>query len=102
MKNWKYNLDKDSEQGFAIQEDELIKYKNNVESIKTGKINYIIWHDQYEGGEAYYDDWTLVDDMDVYPNLPDHGWETFEDAYNWIVDNYGSITKIGEETYTTF
>jgi hypothetical protein len=97
MKAFRYRLKKDPDQGFCIQEYEEIKYKRNSQE-KTGKNIFTIWHDPYEGGEANYEDWTSVDNE--YPNVPKHcEWKSFNDAYQWIIDNYGEVKKIAEETH---
>jgi len=42
-----------------------------------------VWIDNYEGGEAYIEDWEYLDEF-----------ETFNLAYQWIIDNYGELTEI--------
>ena len=100
MKKWIYKLDNYSvnltkdEQGFCIQRHFKCKYKKNGKKIKTDKKIYIIFHDPYEGGEASDEDWICVD-KEHYYNVPnDNEWYSREDAYKWIIDNYGDITEI--------
>lgn len=84
MKMWIYKSVKNPEQGFTIQEE-------------TKKV-YSIWLDPYQGGYACDSDWYLIDDIDEFPNLPETGeWKSFDDAYKWIVDNYGEITEIEDD-----
>ena len=83
MEFWIYRLNKDENQAFNIQEQTT-----------KGKKIYTIWHDKYEGGYAYDSDWSLVDG-DEFPNVPDSGeWTSYDEAYKWIVDNYGEVTEI--------
>ena len=80
MQFWIYRLNKDENQAFNIQEHKKI---------------YTIWHDKYEGGYAYDSDWSLVDGGDEFPNVPDScEWNSYDEAYKWIVDNYGEVTEI--------
>jgi hypothetical protein len=92
MKIWKYKLTKNPNDyegdGFTIQEENHGK--------KPNKKTYSIWHDPFEGGQAYDSDWTIVNE-ETFPNLnlPDLGeWKSFDEAYKWIVDNFGEITEI--------
>lgn len=83
MKIWNYQRKKHPEEGFGIQEENDQKYS--------------IWHDPHGGGYAYDIDWYLINDVDEYPNIPKDGlWNSFDEAYKWIVDNYGKITEIDE------
>lgn len=94
MQMWIYRLNNNEEQAFCIQEQDETKYHRNGTSTKTGKKVYTIWHDQYEGGYAYDSDWNFVDG-DGYPNVPESGeWKSYDDAYKWIIDNYGNVTEI--------
>jgi len=93
VKMCKYRLDKEPDKGFCIQEHNQIKYKKGI-SEKTGKKIYTIWYDPYEGGEASEGDWSSVENGE-YPNIPKYGeWLNFNDAFNWIINNYGNITLI--------
>jgi len=65
-----YKLDKHPEQGLTIQED-------NSKS-------FSIWHDPYQGGYAYDADWYRVKEK----------CKSFDEAYQFIVNQYGSITEI--------
>ena len=69
-----YKLDKNPEQGFTIQED--------------NSTSYSIWHDPYQGGYAYDPDWYKMDNIEC---------KSFDEAYKFIVDNYGSITEIEDD-----
>lgn len=83
MQFWIYRLNKDENQAFNIQEQD-----------KMGKKIYTIWYDKYEGGYAYDSDWSYVDG-DEFPNVPDSSeWKSYDEAYKWIVDNYGDVTEI--------
>lgn len=88
--------------GFTIQETEDINYRTGK---KTGKMVYNIWFDQFEGGEAYDTDWMMIDegffdDMNqVTTEIPFYGnWKSFDDAYNWLLENFGEMTLIRKET----
>ena len=98
MKMWRYKSEKNPEVGFTIQEQNEMKYSRKLsELVKTGKKVYTIWHDPYEGGTAYDTDWNDVN-QDNYPNVPDLGeWKSFDEAYKWVVDNYGEITEIEDD-----
>ena len=80
----KYVSVKDPEKGFYIIEQDQVKYKRNGDSVKTGKKEYSIWIDEFEGGEAGDDDWEFIND----------GFLLFQSAYNWVVKNYGEIKEI--------
>lgn len=67
-----YRSDENEELGFSIIETETA-LGNEVE----------LWVDECEGGEAHEIDWNYVDDF-----------ESKEDAYNYIIENYGPVTEI--------
>ena len=68
-----YKLDKHPEQGLTIQED--------------NSTSFSIWHDPYQGGYAYDGDWYRVKE----------GCKSFDEAYQFIVNQYGSITEIEDD-----
>ncbi len=82
IKEWIFLIDKSPDEGLCIQETDEVKYSKNVPKM-TGKKIYTIWHDPYESGEAYIEDWNYFDESD-----------SFDGAYKWCVDNYGKITEI--------
>jgi len=51
--------------------------------IEETKANFSVWIDNYEGGEAYITDLDFLNDF-----------ESYEDAYDWIVENYGEIVEL--------
>lgn len=69
-RTWIYQSEKSPDIGFSIQEE-------------TNE--FTIWIDNYEGGEAYITDWDMLDEEE---------FKTFEEAYDWIVTNYGKIKEI--------
>ena len=98
IKMWIYQSKSDNTQGFTIQENIEFKYHKDGTRTKTGKKVFNIWHDQYEGGYAYDSDWFLMDDETLYPNLPkSYQWNSFDEAYKWLVDNYGEVIEIGDD-----
>lgn len=64
MKMWIYQLKKDENQAFCVQEHRLLPVDN-------GKTKYTIWHDQFEGGYAYDSDWLCVSSKQTYPSKDD-------------------------------
>jgi len=81
-KEWKFSIDKSTEEGLCIQEVDQVKYSKDGPK-KTGKKIYTIWHDPYESDEAYIEDWDYLDERD-----------SFDAAYKWCVNTYGKITEI--------
>jgi hypothetical protein len=69
--------------GFSIQEDFGNKYDTISKSLKKSKDKtYVVWIDEFEGGKAYQDDWTYVDEFTSH-----------EGALQYIEDNYGEVEK---------
>ena len=88
MKETKYILKNDPEKGFLIIERKETKNRRgSLESHKTGKIVYDVWYDEYEGGEAYYEDWDCIGE----------GFKNFQLAHGFILTNYGEAKKISEK-----
>jgi len=101
MKIWKYKLNKNSDDfngnGFLIQKENVFVYHKDGTKTKTNKVRYTIWHDPYEGGQAYDSDWSYVTNDD-YNNVPmNNEWLSHDDAHKWIVDTYGDITEIEDD-----
>ncbi len=72
MKIWIYKLVNNSEQGVSIQEN--------------GKKAYTVWHDPFEGGEAYVTDWDYVDEF-----------KSFDEAMEYVNEAYGEVEEIDNE-----
>jgi hypothetical protein len=68
MKIWIYRLVNDSEQGVSIQGE---------------KKSFTVWHDPYEGREAYVTDWDYVDEF-----------VSFDAAMEYINKTYGDIVEL--------
>ena len=82
---WKFLIDKSPEEALLIIENDEYKYpkKNDFNPVKTGKKIFNVWHDPYESGEAYYEDWDHLDEF-----------KSYDEAYEWCVNTYGKITEI--------
>ena len=83
MKITTYQLISNIEVGFSINEEEDRKYNKDGSSVKTGRINYALWVDSYEGGDAFETDWDYID-----------FFTSEQDAIDYIKTNYGDIKKI--------
>ena len=79
MQMWIYQTKKSPEQGFCIQD-----HKNN---------KFTVWCDSFEGGYAYDSDWEYCGE---YSNYPMGDFKSYEEAYKWVVDNYGEVVDIDE------
>ncbi len=71
------------ELGFTIQEQDQYIMINNVFS-KSGLLEYTLWIDNYEGGDAYMTDWDQIDDV----------YDSFGSAMAYIVENYGKVKLV--------
>ena len=70
--------------GFSIQEDFGNKYDPKTKQLKLSDDKvFILCIDEFEGGEAYQDDWTYEDEFSSY-----------EEALKYINDNYGKVEKL--------
>jgi hypothetical protein len=70
----------------------IYKSKTNPDlgfSIQEVKGEISLWVDEYEGGEAYQDDWTYDDEQPEF--------KTAQEAYDYIVENNGEVELI--DTY---
>lgn len=84
MKITIYQSKTDPDMGFSIQEDFGNKYDTISKSLKKSKDKtYVVWIDEFEGGEAYESDWDYVDEF-----------PSFEVALKYITDNYGEVEKL--------
>jgi hypothetical protein len=69
--------------GISINEEEKIKVKKDGTEIPTGKVEYTVWFDEYEGGHANDSDWSFEEEF-----------KTKEEALSYIDKNYGKVKKI--------
>lgn len=70
----------------------IYKSKTNPDlgfSIQEVKGEISLWVDEYEGGEAYQDDWTYDDEQPEFKST--------QEAYEYIVENNGEVELI--DTY---
>lgn len=70
----------------------IYKSKTNPDlgfSIQEVKGEISLWVDEYEGGEAYQDDWAYDDEQPEF--------KTTQEAYDYIVENNGEVELI--DTY---
>ena len=73
--------------GFSIQEEFEHKYDSKTNQLKKTKNKiFTLWIDEFEGGEAYETDWTYVEDENEF--------KSFDDAMNYILENYGEVEKL--------
>jgi len=69
--------------GFSIQEDFGNKYDPQTKQLKKSKDKtFVLWIDEFEGGEAYESDWTYLEEF-----------KSHEAALQYVVDNYGEVEK---------
>lgn len=69
--------------GFSIQEDFGNKYDPKTRQLKKSKDkSFVLWFDEFEGGDAYETDWDYIDEF-----------KSFDEAYEYIIENYGDIEK---------
>jgi hypothetical protein len=83
MQMWIYQTKSTPVKGFCIQEH-------------NKGTNYTIWCDSEEGGYAHDNDWEFCGSNEDYQGYPNGELKTFDEAYNWIVDNYGELVDIDE------
>lgn len=73
--------------GFSIQEDFGNKYDPQTKQLKLSKDKtFILFIDEFEGGEAYESDWTYVEDENEF--------KSHESALQYVIDNYGEVEKL--------
>jgi hypothetical protein len=57
-------------------------------SIQVVKNEITVWVDEYEGGEAYQDDWSYDEDQPDFKNI--------QEAQDYIYQKYGELKFIEE------
>lgn len=62
--------------GFCYPQTKQLKHTKNI---------FVLWIDEFEGGEAYQDDWTYLEEF-----------KSHESALQYILDNYGEVEKISD------
>ena len=83
MKTTLYKSLDNPDYGFSINESAELKYKKDGTEERTGNKIYSVWFDEYEGGEAYADDWEFEEEF-----------KTFKEAKAYIEATYGKVKKI--------
>lgn len=83
MKILIYQLKSNPDIGFSIHEDFGNKYDPQTRQLKKSKDKtFILWIDEFEGGEAYETDWNYIDEF-----------KSFDETYDYIIENYGDVEK---------
>ena len=70
--------------GFSVSEENQHKYNTKKQKlVNTGKKTYNVWIDEFEGGNAYQDDWSFVEEF-----------KSDDKAMKYLKEKYGDVKKI--------